>query len=106
MPFGVSITCNVSPFETRSFARISLGKTTPVEFPTVVSFSAFIITVIITWTVCGRAGREGCRSPDVAQAFLRAVSPFLATSPRHGTLSTASKRNEVMAGLVSYERGA
>ncbi len=102
MPFGVSITCNVSPFETRSFARISLGKTTPVEFPTVVSFSAFIITVIITWTVCGR---EGCRSPDVAQAFLRAVSPFLATSPRHRTASTASKRNEVMAGLVSCERG-
>ena len=49
MPVGVSITCNVSPFETRSFARISLGKTTPVEFPTVVSFSAFIITVIITY---------------------------------------------------------
>ena len=48
MPFGVSITCNVSPFETRSFARISLGKTTPVEFPTVVSFSTFIITIIIT----------------------------------------------------------
>ncbi len=48
MPFGVSITCNVSPFETRSFARISLGKTMPVEFPTVVSFSAFVITVITT----------------------------------------------------------
>ncbi len=48
MPFGVSITCNVSPFETRSFARISFGKTTPVEFPTVVSFSAFIMTVIMT----------------------------------------------------------
>ena len=35
---------------------------------------------------------------DVAHAFLRTVSPFLATSARHPTVNTPSKRNETMAG--------
>ena len=42
---------------------------------------------------------SGRAPPDVAHAFLRAVSPFLATSLRHTALSTASQRNEVMADL-------
>ena len=32
----------------------------------------------------------------MVRAFLRAVSRFMATLPRHSTVSTLSKRNEVM----------
>ena len=46
----------------------------------------------------GSAQTSSLRS-DVVHAFLRAVSPFLATSRRWATVSTASKRNEAMAGL-------
>ena len=49
---------------------------------------------------CVRSPSVGsARRPDVARAFLRAVSPFLATSPRRATVSTPSKCNEEMAGL-------
>src|SRR6478672_9174976 len=48
IPFGVSWTYSESPFSTRSFAKISRGRTTPVELPTVVTFSLFVIIQIIT----------------------------------------------------------
>ncbi len=38
--------------------------------------------------------RQDPRRPGVARAFLRAVSPFLATSPRYSTLNAASQRRE------------
>ncbi len=45
-----------------------------------------------------RSAQTSSIRSDVAHAFLRAVSPSVATLPRRPTVNTASKRNEVMAG--------